>query len=115
MGATPEEVALALAEAGADAVGANCGLGVQGYVSVCRRLRACTELPLWIKPNAGLPELVDGKIIYRTTPQEFATGAIAVRKAGGSFIGGCCGTSPDYIRAVARALATGLPGESGRA
>ena len=111
MGATPEEVARTLAEAGADAVGANCGLGVQGYVGVCRRLRRSTDLPLWIKPNAGLPELVEGRIVYRTTPEEFAAGAVAVREAGGNFIGGCCGTSPDYIRAAARALASG-PGRA---
>jgi len=105
MGLSPEEVAQALTEAGADAVGANCGLGVQGYISVCRRMRASTDLPLWMKPNAGLPELVDGQIVYRTTPQAFASGAVALRQAGGSFIGGCCGTSPEFIRAVVGALA----------
>jgi 5-methyltetrahydrofolate--homocysteine methyltransferase len=104
MGSAPEDVAAALTEAGADVVGANCGLGVDGYIPVARRLRAATALPIWIKPNAGLPELVDGHIVYHTTPVEFATQANALRDAGVSFIGGCCGTSPEYIQALHKAL-----------
>ena len=104
MGATPEQVAAALTEAGADVIGANCGLGIEGYIPVCRRLRKATGLPLWIKPNAGMPEMVDGRITYRTTPEEFAAGAQELRKAGADFIGGCCGTTPAFLRAVAAAL-----------
>jgi 5-methyltetrahydrofolate--homocysteine methyltransferase len=100
MGATPEEVAAALAEAGADVVGANCGLGVEGYIPVAKRLRAATSLPIWIKPNAGMPELVDGHIVYRTTPEEFGRQALTLQEAGVSFIGGCCGTSPEFIQAL---------------
>ena len=72
MGVTPEQAAAGLTEAGADVIGANCGQGIAGYVPICRRLSAATDLPLWIKPNAGLPELVDGRTVYRTTPEEFA-------------------------------------------
>jgi 5-methyltetrahydrofolate--homocysteine methyltransferase len=100
MGSTPEEVAETLAEAGADVIGANCGVGMEGYIPVAKRLRAATALPIWIKPNAGLPELVDGHIIYRTTPAEFALQALALRKAGVAFVGGCCGTSPEFIHAL---------------
>jgi methionine synthase I (cobalamin-dependent) len=104
MGTTPEQAAEALTAAGADVIGANCGQGIAGYVSICRRLRAATDRPIWIKANAGLPELVDGQAVYRTTPAEFAAHVPALVEAGASFIGGCCGTTPDYIRAVAAAL-----------
>jgi len=101
MGVTPEQAAEALSAAGADVIGANCGQGMAGYVEICRRLRAVTDRPLWIKPNAGLPELIDGRTIYRTTPEEFAAQVPALLDAGANFVGGCCGTTPDYIRAVA--------------
>jgi methionine synthase I (cobalamin-dependent) len=100
MGATPEQVAAELAAAGADVIGANCGQGIAGYIPICRRLRAATDRPLWIKPNAGLPEIVDGRTVYRTTPEEFAAHIPALLEAGASFIGGCCGTTPDFIRVI---------------
>jgi 5-methyltetrahydrofolate--homocysteine methyltransferase len=100
MGTTPEQAAAELTAAGADVIGANCGQGIAGYIPICRRLRAATDRPLWIKPNAGLPELVDGRTVYRTTPEEFAAHVPALVEAGASFIGGCCGTTPDFIRAV---------------
>ncbi|MCS7061213.1 MAG: homocysteine S-methyltransferase family protein, partial [Anaerolineae bacterium] len=104
MGVTPEEAAEALTEAGADVIGANCGQGIEGYLAICRRLRAATSLPLWIKPNAGLPEMINGQVVYRTTAQEFASYAPAMREAGATFLGGCCGSNPDFIRALAEAL-----------
>ncbi len=104
MGSTPEQVARELTAAGADAVGANCGLGIEGYIPVCSRLRAATDLPVWIKPNAGIPDLVEGRIIYKTTPADFARFAPALLRAGASFIGGCCGTTPDHIRALRATL-----------
>ncbi len=107
MGVTPEEAAEELTDAGADAVGANCGQGIEGYVAICKRLRAATALPVWIKPNAGLPEVVNGQIVYRVTPQAFAAYAPAMRDAGASFLGGCCGSNPDFIRALAEALMNG--------
>ncbi len=100
MGVTPEQAAEALTAAGADVIGANCGQGMSGYVEICRRLRAVTDRPLWIKPNAGLPELVDGRTVYRTTPEEFAAQIPALLDAGANFVGGGCGTTPDFIRAV---------------
>jgi 5-methyltetrahydrofolate--homocysteine methyltransferase len=104
MGATPEMVATALTEAGADVIGANCGLGMEGYIPVCARLKKSTSLPLWIKPNAGLPEMVDGHVTYRTTAADFAARALELRAAGADFIGGCCGTTPDFVQALARTL-----------
>lgn len=106
MGVTPEQAVQRLAEGGVDAIGANCGRGIDAYVPVCQRLRAATELPLWIKPNAGLPQLVDGQVRYTITPEQFAAGAVELVLNGASMVGGCCGTSPAFIRAVARALAT---------
>jgi methionine synthase I (cobalamin-dependent) len=105
MGATPEQVARELTEAGASAVGANCGSGIEAYVPVCRRLRAATHLPVWIKPNAGMPELIEGRTVWRATPEEFAAQVPALVEAGAAFVGGCCGTSPEFVRAVARTLA----------
>ncbi len=96
---------------GADGIGANCGLGIADYVPICRRLRAATSLPLWIKPNAGLPEMEDGRTIYRVTPEEFAARVPALVDAGAGFVGGCCGSTPDFIRACAGVLA-GICGSS---
>lgn len=101
MGATPEQVAEAMAAEGADAVGANCGAGIEGFVPICRRLRAACDLPVWIKPNAGLPVMEGGQITYRTMPEQFAAHVPALIAADASFIGGCCGTSPAFIRALA--------------
>lgn len=103
MGTTPEQAAAGLAEAGADVIGANCGQGIAGFVSICKRLKAATDRPVWIKGNAGLPTMVDGKARYDTTPAEFAKFLPLLLEAGASFVGGCCGTSPDFIRALASA------------
>ena len=100
MGATPEAVAVAMAEAGADAVGANCGVGVELAVPICQRLRAACDLPLWIKPNAGLPTLEGSGLRYGTTAEFFASHYTALRDAGAAFLGGCCGSTPEFIRAL---------------
>jgi methionine synthase I (cobalamin-dependent) len=100
MGTTPEQAVVALVEAGADVIGANCGRGIDGYIPICLRLRAATDRPLWIKPNAGLPEVVGGRIIYRTSPEQFAARVPDLIAAGATFVGGCCGTSPAFITAV---------------
>jgi 5-methyltetrahydrofolate--homocysteine methyltransferase len=105
MGTTVEQAVDALVEAGADAVGANCGQGVEAFVAICERLRAATERPIWIKPNAGLPEIDGQRVVYRTSPEEFARFVPALVRAGASFIGGCCGTSPAFVRAIRSALA----------
>lgn len=103
MGNTPEQAAEALTAAGADVIGANCGQGIAGFVPICRRLRAATTLPIWIKANAGLPILVDGRAQYNTTPEEFARYVPELLAAGASFLGGCCGTAPAFISAIKHA------------
>ena len=104
MGTTPEQAVAALVEAGADVFGANCGRGIDGYIPICRRLRAATDRPLWIKPNAGLPELVAGRAVYRTSPEQFAARVPDLIAAGATFVGGCCGTSPAFVAAMVRRL-----------
>jgi 5-methyltetrahydrofolate--homocysteine methyltransferase len=99
-GVTPEQAAARLTQAGVDVIGANCGCGIEGYIPVCERLRAATDRPIWIKANAGLPEVVDGKVVYRMEPQEFARHAARLMAAGASYIGGCCGTNPAFIAAL---------------
>jgi 5-methyltetrahydrofolate--homocysteine methyltransferase len=104
MGTTPEQAAKALIEAGADIVGCNCGIGIDNYIKVAAKLRAVTDKPIWVKANAGMPEIVDGKVIYRMTPQVFATKAKELASAGANIVGGCCGTSPEFIRGLAASL-----------
>ena len=104
MGTTPEQAAQALTAAGADVIGANCGQGILGFLPICQRLRAATNLPIWMKPNAGLPQLVEDRAVYAGTPEDFAGQVPALIAAGANFIGGCCGTSPDFIAAICRRL-----------
>lgn len=103
MGATPEAVARAMVEAGADAVGANCGVGVELSVPICKRLCAACDLPVWIKPNAGLPTIEGTAIHYATSADYFASHYAALAEAGASFVGSCCGSTPDFIRALVAA------------
>jgi len=101
MGVTPEAAARAMESAGADAVGANCGAGIERFVPVCQRLKAACSLPVWIKANAGLPEMKDGSVVYSTPAGVFASYLPALIEAGAAFIGGCCGTTPEFILALA--------------
>jgi len=101
MGATPEQAAARMESEGASAVGANCGVGIEAAASVCRRLRAATGLPVWMKPNAGLPEIkAGGTLSWPDDSESFCRGAEALANAGATFIGGCCGTGPPVIRAL---------------
>jgi methionine synthase I (cobalamin-dependent) len=104
MGVTPAQAAEELTRIGADAIGANCGTGVEDYIPICASLAAATRLPIWIKPNAGLPELENGKVVYRTGPADFARNVPRLVEAGARFLGGCCGTSPSFIEAMRREL-----------
>jgi 5-methyltetrahydrofolate--homocysteine methyltransferase len=108
MGTTPEVAASELTSAGADVIGANCGQGIESYAALCQRLHNSTTLPIWIKPNAGLPELVESGTHYQTAPEAFTRHAPALLAAGANFLGGCCGTSPDFIRALAVVLRKGM-------
>ncbi len=105
MGAQASDCAPALEDAGADAVGCNCGAGIEHVLPVVVALRAATKLPLWVKPNAGFPELEDGRAVYRQSPEDFAAQVPMVVDAGANIVGGCCGTGPEHIRRVAAVVA----------
>ncbi|UCE87536.1 MAG: homocysteine S-methyltransferase family protein [Deltaproteobacteria bacterium] len=104
MGVDPERAATALTAWGVHVVGANCGSGVESYVPICNRLAAATDRPVWIKPNAGMPRLVQGEVVYDTTAEQFAGFLPALVDAGARFVGGCCGTDPGFIAALGERL-----------
>jgi 5-methyltetrahydrofolate--homocysteine methyltransferase len=104
-GVLPAQAAERLVAAGADAIGANCGVGVDAAAPICAALASATDLPVWIKANAGLPELVGREVVYKMTPAEYAGHVEALLTAGAGFVGGCCGTTPEFIAAMARGLA----------
>ena len=104
MGNTAEQAVEVLSRLGVDAIGANCGQGIEGFIPICKRMRAATGLPLWMKPNAGRPELVEGIAVYRTTALEFVRFVPELVQAGANFIGGCCGTEPAFIRETGKTL-----------
>lgn len=105
MGVTPEQATAALTEAGADIIGCNCGVGIDNYVKVAGMLRAATDKPIWVKANAGLPEIDGAKVVYNVQPDEYAQKVKLLIKAGANIVGGCCGTTPEFIRAICKAVA----------
>ena len=94
-----------LEEAGADMMGANCTLNSTDTIDLTGELRAATDRPLLIQPNAGKPVTTKGVTYYEQTPAEFARDAKKIREAGADMIGGCCGTTPEFIQAVKAELA----------
>jgi methionine synthase I (cobalamin-dependent) len=109
MGNSPEEVVAVISKIGVDGIGANCGQGIEAFLPICRRLRQATDLPIWIKPNAGLPEVVDdGGVVFRTTAQEFVRYVPDLIQAGANFIGGCCGTDQEFIKTIRQTVSSNL-------
>ena len=104
-GADPKEVVARLSDLSADAVGMNCSMGAEGLAPLAEEYLRLTDLPVIFKPNAGLPEIVDGVAVYKTTPETFAQQTAAVARKGVRCVGGCCGTTPAHIAALAKALA----------
>lgn len=82
---------------GADVIGINCGLGPKQMIPILKEMRECTPLPIIVMPNAGLPESVNGKTVYNVSPEEFAEDMREIAKIGVSYLGGCCGTTPEHI------------------
>jgi homocysteine S-methyltransferase len=103
-GASAETAAKRLAATGADAIGCNCSAGPATVLSVIERMRPVTTLPLVAMPNAGIPRAVEGRTIYLTSPEYMASFTRKLVKAGASLVGGCCGTTPSYTRAMKSAL-----------
>ncbi len=100
MGTDVATAAKGLAEAGADAIGSNCGNGIETMVEIARELRSHTELPLVIQSNAGLPQARGERVAYPETPEFMAGKVNDLVQAGVSIIGGCCGTTPEHTRAI---------------
>jgi 5-methyltetrahydrofolate--homocysteine methyltransferase len=100
MGVTVARAAGGLAEAGADAVGSNCGNGIEHMIEIAQEFRRHTDLPLIIQPNAGLPQTVGSSIVYDETPTFMAGKARELVDLGVTVIGGCCGTTPSHIQAI---------------
>jgi methionine synthase I (cobalamin-dependent) len=105
LGVKPEQLADLAGRMGLAAVGANCGTGPDNALQVARRLLEATDLPIWIKPNAGIPTQLPGGVMrWPAGPEEMADCAARLRDMGVRLIGGCCGTDPGHIRAMRRAL-----------
>ena len=104
MGVSVEKAAAGLEAAGADVVGSNCGTGIEDMVSIARAMARATRLPLLIQPNAGLPQSRDGQVVYDETPDAMAARVPELLDLGVVIVGGCCGTTPDHIRAIRRAV-----------
>jgi len=105
MGETPADLAAMAQAHGASGVGANCGTGPDNYVKVAPLLREATSLPVWIKPNAGLPQVdAQGRTRFPMGPEDFAGYVGDLLAAGANFLGGCCGTTPEHIRAIRAAV-----------
>jgi 5-methyltetrahydrofolate--homocysteine methyltransferase len=105
MGESVSQCTDALENAGADLLGANCTLNSSDIIDLTAELKASTRLPLLIQPNAGKPVTRQGVTRYEQSPSEFAADAVKIKAAGADMIGGCCGTSPEFIRAVKAQIA----------
>ncbi|MDR3207510.1 MAG: homocysteine S-methyltransferase family protein [Oscillospiraceae bacterium] len=104
MGVSPTQAVQAAAEAGADIAGANCGNGIERMIEIVAEMRSANaDIPLLVHANAGLPQNVDGKDVFPDSPEEMARLTPALIQAGANIVGGCCGTTPAHIKAIADA------------
>ena len=109
MGVKPERAAKAAAAAGADIVGANCGMGISNMIEITRQMRAAVpDVPILIHANAGPPVMENGKTVFKESPELMASYVAELVQAGANIIGGCCGTTPAHITAMAK-VARALP------
>jgi 5-methyltetrahydrofolate--homocysteine methyltransferase len=109
MGVTPEQAFETLSGFGVAALGGNCGNGPEEIIDVVTKMRAIDQETILVaKANAGIPELVQGKAVYRATPETMADYAIQSYQAGARVIGACCGSTPDHISAISQALSKQL-------
>jgi len=103
-GASPAQAAALLTEWGADAVGVNCSTGPATVLTAIEAMRGATALPLAAMPNAGMPRAVEGRNVYLCSPEHMASFARKAIAAGAQLVGGCCGTTPNHIRAMRSAI-----------
>jgi 5-methyltetrahydrofolate--homocysteine methyltransferase len=104
MGTGVEAAVAGLAAAGADVVGSNCGIGIEDMVEIAHAMARVTTLPLAFQPNAGLPETQGGELVYRESPEQMAARVPELLGLGVAIVGGCCGTTPDHVRALRQAV-----------
>ena len=104
VGCDPKTEAIALSSLGVDALGLNCSLGPKELEPIIDEILEFSAVPVLIQPNAGLPEIRDGKTVYSITAEEYSDYMLAFKEKGGAILGGCCGTTPEYIRALAQKL-----------
>lgn len=105
MGVKPEDMAAAIGELAVDVLGINCGRSLEENLAALGQLRQATDKPIWFKPNAGMPEMdEDGKPTYSVSPAEMGALVSAWLDAGAQLVGGCCGTSPEHLAAIAGAV-----------
>ena len=103
-GTDPETAVVVLQSLGVDMIGTNCSTGPKEMVEILKKMRPYANVPLFAKPNAGLPELVDGETVYQMTPEEFASFGVELVKNGAAVVGGCCGTTPAHMKALYEAI-----------
>ncbi|HHS12984.1 MAG TPA: hypothetical protein ENN03_04365 [bacterium] len=104
MGVDIDSAVESILKAGADGVGSNCGNGIEDFIPIVRRMRGLTDKPILAEANAGMPEMVNGKTVYRQTPETMSRHIPALLEAGADLIGGCCGTTPAHIRKMKEIL-----------
>ncbi|MBR5565329.1 MAG: homocysteine S-methyltransferase family protein [Roseburia sp.] len=103
-GTTPEIATVVLQDLGVDAIGINCSTGPKDMLIPVKKMAEYATIPVFAKPNAGLPRLENGKTVFDTTPEEFAACGKKLVETGAAFVGGCCGTTPSHIKALAEAV-----------
>ena len=108
-GASPDAVVAMLEGMGADAIGVNCSLGPLALAPVVKQYLECASIPVILKPNAGLPRAVDGKTVFDVSPEEFAKTTADLAALGVRAVGGCCGTTPEYISSLTKKIKTIKP------
>ena len=104
VGTDPETASVVLNALGADLVGGNCSLGPEGLIEIFRRMNKVSRKPLVFQPNAGMPELCNGVTCYPASPETMAEYAVKFAKEGINIIGGCCGTTPEHLKAIVKAV-----------
>ena len=115
MGVSPAQMAEALVREGAHVVGANCGFGIEPMIPIVREIRqAAPETPILVQPNAGMPRNENGVTVFPDPPAVMAARVPELLAAGANIIGGCCGTTPDHIRAIAAAVRAASPAAGGK-
>lgn len=103
-GADPLTAVVVLESLGVDALGVNCSLGPEGLLPIVEEFTSYSSLPVLVQPNAGLPQVVEGRAVYPLTPEVFQRHIMTMVQMGVRLVGGCCGTTPDFIRVIKRAV-----------